>query len=309
MATKKKKSVTGKAKTKAKPAPKKKKTPAKKKTLKAVIDPHVSKRYFMLEFQGYGGEYVAGRTSEAFVQYWLDEDRETSLEDHIWAMHNKVMYGEEDEEESSGFDENSPEVSEGTKYIEYWDLGDIEHNTVVSKEYSSFTVNEIKLHPKAVYEHGEVSWDSKETKKKNFDWSQEMYTINDDYESVDHNTDDLTELYNSELFIYDDKNDIEDPVPVIVCYDGQKGTFHRLYVMTNGEDFDVNKLVVGVNENGMTTYLAEYFYDKVQLNPDNNWFSTWGKGFHASAGYVSQADIDFDTEAAIKEGWEFVVGD
>jgi hypothetical protein len=290
MATKKKKSATG----------------------KATVDPHAGKRYFMLEFHGYGGEYVAGKTSEEFVEYWLDEERETSLEDHIWAMHEKAAYGAEDSEDSdeeSGFDENSPEVCEGVKYIEYYDLGDIEHNTVVSKEYGSFTLNEIKLHPKAVYENGEVTWDSKETKKRNFDWSQQMYSIVEDYPSTDHSTDGLQEVYASELFTYTDKDDLVDPVPVIVCYDGQKGTFHRLYVMTNGEDFDIEKLVVGTNENSMTTYMAEYFYDKVSLTPDYNWLSTWGKGFNATVGYASQDDIDFDTNAAVEEGWVYIVGD
>lgn len=297
-----------------------KKINANKKKATALANPHEGKRYFMLEFGGTGGEFIAAKTTEEFVQYWLDEDRKHELADHVMAMHTKALYGDdldedsddeddESDEEEAGFDSNSPEVQPGVKYVEYWELGDIEHDTVLAKNYASFTVQEIVLHPKAVYKDGTVDWDDKECRKKNFDWSQEKFTVKKDSESKDYNTENLKQVYCQEMYINEDKDSVDDPVPVLMCYDGQKGSFYRLYVQTNGEDFDVNKLVTAVNENNMTEHMTEFFYDKVSLSQDNDYLSTWGKGFHADVGYMSQYDISFNREECLKEGWEYLDGE
>ena len=316
MAAKKKaKTTKPSTKSKKKATAKKLKAPAKKKAVKTIPDPHQGKRYFMLEFGGYGGEFIVAKTSEKFVQYWLDESRENTLDDHVMAMHEKATYGDMDEdtdnednetnnEESGGFDPHSPEVSKGVKYIEYWELGDIEHDTVLSKDSSSFTVQEITLSPKAIYKDGTVDWDDKESSKKNFDWSQEKFTFKEGSESVDYNSSSLTSVYCQEMFVVANKEEVEKPVPVLMCYDAQKGTFFRLFVETNGEDFDVEKLIVGVNENTMTEHMTEFFYDKRSLSQDHDWLSTWGKGFSATVGYMSQHDIKFNREKWLKIGWK-----
>ena len=311
MATK-KKTKTTKPSTKKKVPAKKIKAPAKKKATKKVVDPHAGKRYFMLDFGGYGGELMVDTVPEEFVQYWLDEDRKHLLSDHILAMHEKAAYGDDDyseynedsesDEEEGGFDSNSPEVYPGQKYVEYWSLDGIEHDTVVSADHSSFTVTEIQLHPKAVYVDGAVDWDDKETKKRNFDWSQNKYT--EKGESKDYNTDDRKQVYCTEMFVYDNKKDCEDPVPVLMCYDAQKGSFLRVVVETNGEDFDVDKLVFGVCENTMTTHIDRYFYDKKPLSADMDYLSTWGKGFHTSVGYMPKCDTEYDYAELLKYGWE-----
>jgi hypothetical protein len=312
MATKKKKTKTTKPSTKKKVPAKKIKVPSKKKkAAKVVPNPHAGKRYFMLDFGGYGGEIMVDNVSEEFVQYWLDEDRKDLLSGHILAMHEKAAYGEdfgeevEDEDESddeSEFDSNSPEVVPGRKYVEYWELDGIEHDTVVSAEYSSFTVTEVELHPKAVYQDGAVDWDDKETKKRNFDWSQNRYT--EKGESKDFNTEGIKQVYCTEMFVHDTKKGLVDPVPVLMCYDAQKGSFGRVVVETNGQDFDVNKLVFGVCENTMTTHIDQYFYDKKPLTVDMDYLSTWGKGFHTSVGYMPKADTEYNYEELLKYGWE-----
>lgn len=287
-----------------------KKTPAKKisankKKATATVNPHAGKRYFMLEFGGYGGEFIVGRVSEDFVQYWLEQDNDSYLSDHIMAMHNQAGFGDidnPDDEVPEGFDANSPNVVEDRKFVEYWELDDIEHDTVISKEYSSFTLQEIELHPDAVYQNGEVTWDDKKSSKKNFDWSQEMYTVKED-DSKDYKVEDVKQLYCTEMYVNSEKDTVQDPVPVLMMYDSQKGTFSRIYIETNGDDFDVSKLVVGVNENTMTTHVTEFFYDKVPLTVDNNYLSTWGKGFHCSVGYIPQADITYDRDELLKYGW------
>lgn len=311
MATKKKKTKITKPSTKPKKkAPAKKiKVTAKKKEVKAVPNPHAGKRYFMLDFGGQGGEFLVDTVPEEFVEYWLDEDRKHLLSDHIMAMHEKAAYGEdfdedtdESDEEENGFDSNSPEVVPGRKYVEYWELDSIEHDTVVSAEYSSFTVTEIELHPKAVYQDGAVDWDDKETKKRNFDWSQNKYT--EKGEGKDYGTDGRKQVYCTEMFVYDSKEECEDPVPVLMIYDSQKGSFGRVVVETNGEDFDVDKLVFGVCENTMTTHIDQYFYDKKPLSVDMDYLSTWGKGFHTIAGYMSKGYTEWNYEELLKYGWE-----
>jgi hypothetical protein len=311
----KKKTKTTKPSTKSskKATAKKLKAPAKKKVIKAVANPHAGKRYFMLDFGGYGGELMVDTVPEEFVEYWLDEDRKHLLADHILAMHEKAAYGEdfdedtddedsESDEEEGGFDSNSPEVSPGRKYIEYWELDGIEHDTVVSSESSSFTVTEIVLHPKAVYVDGAVDWDDKETKKRNFDWSQKKYT--EKGVGKDYYTEGRKHVYSTEMFVHDTKKGLVDPVPVLMCYDAQKGSFLRVVVETYGDDFDVNKLVFGVCENTMTTHINQYFYDKKPLSVDMDYLSTWGKGFHVSVGYMPKGDTEWNYEELLRYGWE-----
>ena len=313
MATKKKPTTKPSTKPKKKVPAKKIKKPAKKKAAKTAKNPHEGKRYFMLEFSGYGGEFMFTRVPEDFVKYWLDKDRETSLTDHLYAMHEGAMSFrddmlEEDEADEvtldvpEGFDENSPEVREGTKYIEYWDLDDIEHATVVSAEYSSYTMTEVTLHPKAVYQSGGVEWDDRECKKRNFDWGQKQYT--EKGESKDRSCDSVPHVYCVENFVHDTKKGLVDPVPVLQMYDAQKGTFGRVVVETNGEDFDPEKLVFAVNENSMTTHIEGYYYDQKPLNVDMDYLSTWGKGFHASVGYIPKGDLEWDCQELLRLGWQ-----
>lgn len=313
MATKKKKTTKPSTKPKKKVPAKKIKKPAKKKAVKAVKNPHEGKRYFMLEFGGYGGEFMFTHAPEDFVEYWLDKDRETSLTDHLFAMHEGAMsfsddmLDEEEDDEVTldvpeGFDENSPEVKPGNKYIEYWDLDDIEHDTVLSAEYSSYTVTEVTLNPKAVYVDGGVDWDDKECKKRNFDWSQKQYT--ETGEGKDYSCENVYHVYGVENFVHDTKKGLVDPVPVLQMYDGQKGTFGRIVVETNGEDFDPKKLVFAVNENTMTTHIEGYYYDKKQLSVNMDYLNTWGKGFHASVGYIPAGDLDWNREELLEIGWK-----
>jgi len=313
MATKKKKTTKPSTKPKKKAPAKKIKVATKKSvaTKKKAPNPHEGKRYFMLDFGGYGGELMVDTVPEEFVEYWLDEDRKHGLSDHIMAMHEKAAYGDDfdedtddednesdEEEEEGGFDSNSPEVSPGRKYVEYWELDGIEHDTVVSAEYSSFTVTEIELHPKAVYVDGSVDWDDKECKKRNFDWSQKQYT--ETGEGKDYSCENVSRVYSVENFVHDTKKGLVDPVPVLMCYDAQKGSFGRVVVETNGEDFNIDKLVFGICENTMTTHIDRYFYDKKPLSVDMDNLSTWGKGFHTSVGYIPAGDREWNREELLE---------
>ncbi len=308
MAAKKKTKTTNRStKVKAKPAPKKKKTPAKKKAVKKVANPHVGKRFFRIELGGYGGELIVGRASEEFVEYWLDEDRKESLMDHMHAMNDMMMYGDDlddediERDEIEGFDKDSPEVYEGSGNREYWDFDDIEHETMVSYEYGSYNVTEVTVDPRAQYVDGQLEWNEKETRKKTFDWSANMTTeIEGTAQSYSYDNC----VVSRELYINDTKKGLVDPVPVIMMYDSQKGVFGHVYVMTNGDDFDPKKFVYVALDNTMSSNAEMFYYDKVGLSVDTNELSTWGKGFYANVGYIPKGDIEYDFNELLKQGWE-----
>lgn len=290
-----------------KKAPAKKKSPAKKKKVaKAIPNPHVGKRYFRIELAGYGGELVVAKASEEFVQYWSDESREGCLEDHIWAMNERAMMGDMDEDEdvecsTEGYDEDSPPLVEGLGPTEWFEMGDIEHDTMLSKEHSVYTVTEITVDPRAEYVGGELQWQDKYSSKKNFDWSSEKFTEIANT-TKEYNFDKC--VASPEMYLDNDKSEMEHPVPVMMLYDAQKGVFGHIVVQTNGEDFDPNKFVYLLLENTMSDSIQYYFYDKQSLSVDTGWMSTSGKGFHASVGYLEKWDVNPDINAMIEEGWK-----
>ena len=303
MAAKKKTKTTNRStKVKAKPAPKKKKTPAKKKAVKKIVNPHVGKRFFRIELAGYGGELIVGRSSDEFVNYWLDEDRKDLLGDHMNAMNDMTMYeNDEDMEKPDGFDSDSPEVYEGSGNKEYWEFDDIEHEHMLSYEYTQYTVTEITVDPRAEYIGGSLDWQSQYTNKRNFDWSSQMYT------EIDGTTKEYQFdkcVVTRELYVHNSKEGVVDPTPVIMMYDSQKGTFGHLYVMTNGEDFDPDKFVYSALDNTMASNAENYYYDKVQLSVDNGCLDTWGKGFYANVGYIPKGELEFNYEEMLAEGWK-----
>jgi len=294
--------MAAKKKTKTTNRSTKVKKPVKKKTTKKVVDVHAGKRYFRIELNGRGSEIIIGRASEQFVEYWLNEERNEMLMSHLHGMNDMIMYeGEEDVETPEGYDSNSPEVYEGSGNREYWEFDDIDHDTMVSYDYSGYTVNEIKVDPRTEYYKGGLGWNDKESRKRNFDWSAEMFTTVEGTEQ-EHNFDKV--VCSRELFVHDTKKGLVEPQPVMVIYDIQKGTFGHIVVQTNGEDFDPNKLVVSIIESGVGEHIETYYYDKQQVSVDTNWLDTWGKGSGAYVGYAPLYDIEFDFEKYLEEGWE-----
>ena len=299
--TKKTKTTKRSTKVKAKPAPKKKKVPAKKKAVKKIVNPHIGKRFFKIELAGYGGELIVGNASEAFVEYWLDEDRKEALMDHMHGMNDMIMYEDDEDMEVDGFDKDSPEVYEGSGNREYWEFDDIEHETMVSYEYGRYSVTEINVDPRAEYKDGELTWSDAATKKRNFDWGSKLYTeVEGSFKEYEHENN----VVCRELYIHDSKDGVVDPVPVIMMYDSQKGVFGHVYVMTNGEDFDPKKFAFVALDNTMSSNAEMFYYDKQSLTVDNNELSTWGKGFYASVGYIPKGEIEYDWQGALEEGWK-----
>jgi hypothetical protein len=273
---------------------------------KAPVNPHQGRRFFRIELAGYGGELLVGRASEEFVAYWSQEERKELLMDHMHGMNDMIMYSDDDDTDvPEGFDQDSPEVYPGSGNQEYWEFCDIEHDTMVSYDYGRYSVTEITVDPRAEYKDGELTWSEAATKKRNFDWGSQLYTeVEGSTKEYDHENN----VVCRELYLHDTKEaafkvcDAE-PIPAIMMYDSQKGTFGHVYVMTDGEDFDPKKFAYASLDNTMSNNIYMLFYDKQSLTVDCNELSTWGKGFFANVGYLPKCEVEYDWQSALEEGW------
>lgn len=286
---------------------------AKKKTAnkKVVKNPYEGKRFFKIDLSGYGGELIVGRASEEFVEYWQNKKRKDRLGEHLQAMNEMAMYSDDMLEEAEddeftldipeGFDKDSPEVHEDAGNREYWEFDDVEHETMLCADHAQYTVTEITIDPRAEYVQGELQWQDKYSNKKNFDWSSEMFTEITDT-TKEYGFDKV--VVDRELFLLDKKSKLDDPVPVVMMYDSHKGTFGHLVVMTDGEDFDSNKLVISTLDNTMSTNVEYYYYDKQSLSVDTSCMDTWGKGFFAQVGWVEKQEVETNYTALLDEGWK-----
>ena len=205
-----------------------------------------------------------------------------------------------DYEMPDGFNSDSPEIRPGLGNREYWELDDYENETMVNPEYTPYTVTEIIPDKRTRYNSGLLEWQDGVTNKRNFDWSSKMFTEIDGT-TVEYKYE--NNIYDRDLLLDNDKSSLTKPVPIIMMYDGQKGTFGHVYVVTNGEDFDPKKFAYTSITNTMSNGIDGYYYDKQQLDVDTNELSTWGKGFYASVGYVEQEELAYNHEALLEEGW------
>ena len=194
-----------------------------------------------------------------------------------------------------------PEVYEGSGNREYWDFDDIEHETTLNPEYTQYTVVEITPDPRTEYKNGELDWQNVVTKKRNFDWSSSKFT---EIEGTSKEYQFTNCVVDRDLLLDNDKSNLDDPVPVIMMYDSQKGVFGHIVIQTNGEDFDPKKFAHTSMTNTMSNGVEGYYYNKESLTVDNNELSTWGKGFYASVGWVEKLEIEYDYQAMLDEGWK-----
>ena len=276
-----------------------------KKVVEKVVAPAKTKRYFMVEIGGRGGEIIVGTSTKEFVEYWKDRDGE--LSDHLSSLvevsdHEEYSPDDEDFEYPEYYDKDSPTVN-GKKIKPYFDYDDVEHDTGVSVDDHSYTVTEIELDPNVEYtKFGELSWKDSANDDDDFDeYSSEKFT---EIKNVGEFASFNTTLYYREIIIEDDKSKVDEPIPVVMMYDSQKGTFGRVYVETNGEDFDPNKFTVGVLQVNADEIIMEIFYDKKSCPMDTDCLNTWGKGFFATVGYMEKDYLKFNRKAWIKEGWK-----
>lgn len=287
-----------------------KKTTAKKKTAKKVAEKTApaTKRYFMLEIGGRGGEVIVGSSTKEFVDYWKGRDGE--LCDHLLSLtevsdHLEYSPDDEDFEFPEGYDPDSP-TPDGKKTLQpHFAYDDIEHETSVSSDsdYHSYSITEIKLDSDVEYVNGDIDWKDGITDDEDFDWYRDKFEqvklISEDGQHSFNTT-----LYCRELFTESENSKADKPIPVVMSCDAQKGTFGRVFVETNGEDFDPSKLTIGVLENDMMDLVYEIFYGKQSLSVNTDNLNTWGKGFFATVGYMEKDFLKFNRKAWIKEGFK-----
>lgn len=281
-----------------------KKKPAAKKTKEPAP---TNKRYFMLQISGRGGEVVMGTSTKEFVEYWKGRDSE--LADHMYSLndvaeHLEFSSDDEDYEYPEYYDQDSP-TPDGKDIKPYFDYDDILHETSVSSDsnYHSYSVTEITLDKDAEYVNGDIEWKEGITDDDDFDWGRSKFEVVKTIAEEGKYSFNTT-IYCRELFMESDKSSVDKPVPVVAIGDIQKGTFGCVYVETDGEDFDPNKLSVGVIENNMIDVVEEIFYGRQSLNMDTDSLGTDGKGMFATVGYIEKDLLKFNRKAWIKEGFK-----
>ena len=242
------------------------------KTKKSTIRTKKSaKRYFKIYTGRYGGELTVGTISKEFVEYWQPklEDGDSEL------IETLQRYEYEDDDMG---DPDSPIPKED--YNAWHDCDDLEHVTGPFSD-NQYSWVEVKLHTDAVYSDGLVQW--KEGKEHGYE--VQMYEeIGDESDVHDYNV----YVYGREAYTNNIDECVE-PIPVLQFFSSEKGNFGEVVVETNGEDFDPEKLQIGVVETDLATIIEQYWYDRKPLQVDFNYSDTYGKGYYATVGFMNPA--------------------
>jgi hypothetical protein len=243
-----------------------------------------STRYFCVQISGAGGEFLVGTVPEQFVEHWKIGNREYELVDYLASLDGSDDDYDEDYDESyPNTDDNNDLPSHARLDVEdYHELGDIEHDTMLSADDAYYTVVEIKPHPHSRFKNGELQWNPRYSNRAKFDWSQSLFEVLDqqgEYEFINVKSTHLLHLENNSA-------NLENPLPCVMIYDQQKGKFGHLIVETQGEDFDPALLQLSVVDASMGRFISEYRYRDQHLSLDITEFDTWNKGFLAAVGYL-----------------------
>lgn len=229
----------------------------------------MSKRYFKIEFNGYGGEYTIGRVTADFVEYWKDRD-EDELIDHI----NNVGWGDE------VADTESPDMTDDGN-LATWECDDIDHLNGCYAD-NGYWVTEVAL--------------------KNPDaWDEDYQVVTDPYENEEElgdseRIDDFANsVYGRELYTCSPDTEGE-LVPVLQWHSSEKGNFGIAYVVTDGEDFNPDLLSITTVETDLAEFVETVWYGETQLEICYDWADTNGKGLYASVGYVNPDWLDASPE-------------
>lgn len=232
----------------------------------------MSKRLFRIDGSRWGGEFVVGKVTEEFVDYWYD--REDELCEHVWGLE----FGDDEE----GVDPDSPPIIEDMEnYNAWYELDDFEHNSncIIGDE---FTVTEVT---------GKTPDD------------MEAWEYSEDHVEFLPN-----HLYSREIY-FEAKDDVpeKERIPAIIFHSSEKGSFGSWFVETNGEDFDPSKVAVVVMETEMGEFIEELYYDKQSIECNYDYCDSRGKGTFAKVGYMNKSYYDSQdkiTEKFLKEAWK-----
>ena len=96
---------------------------------------------------------------------------------------------------------------------------------------------------------------------------------------------DFQTKYNSSVDNIDVAEVVENTQYVFTGYSSEKGTFGDYSIVTNGADFDPNKLTFMLTSNPQEATLEAIEYDGVEIYNDGG--DTTGKGYYASIWKIS----------------------
>lgn len=232
------------------------------------------KRYFKINTGFYGGEVVVGKSTEDFVSYWANAGQQ-GLTEHL----ERMNWGED------VVDVNSPTLTEDGD-VPWPEVDDYEH---LNGPYSDneFVVCEIELADGVTYEEGSFLYPD--------DWEYEQLP----YEAVseDEHFFCSNHVYSREVYTYE-KTDREenDYIPVFQFHLAGKGSFGEVVVETDGEDFDPEKLAIGIVETDLCEIIEAYWYDGVMLTINFEDSSSTAKGTYACVGYMNKKWYDSPSE-------------
>ena len=204
------------------------------------------RRFFRLDFFGYGGEFAAGSVDKAFVDYWLEVGDNQALYDHLQALD----FGDDD-----SIDLDSPALEEGSEFYGMWEQDEYEHTCSLTP-HSRYFVSEINN----LKEMKEIS-EPEDYEIENVVYGREgMYLCGEDYEG--------------------------NKQPVLLLYSIEKGNFFQCIVETGEEGFAPNLLCVTTLETEMDAFVERVFYGKQELELVYDSCSTTGKAMEAMVGYI-----------------------
>ena len=206
-----------------------------------------TKRYFRVFLSGYRGERVYGSLTQEQYEFWKDLDEEDIIAHAFWDPW-------EENDENPIFDDEDP------RFLGYWhENDDLFHEIGVGEDTAYITVEE---------------------------YDGETYNSNNISTPLDRiSWQDFQTKYNSTV----DENDLEEVLEntqyVFSGYSSEKGIFGDYSIVTNGADFDPNKLTFMLTSNPQEVILEAIEYDGVEIYNDGG--DTTGKGYYASIWKIS----------------------
>ena len=206
-----------------------------------------TKRHFRVFLSGYGGERVYGSLTQDQYEFWKDLDEEDIIAHACWDPW-------EENDENPIFDDEDP------RFLGYWhENDDLFHEIGVGEDTAYITVEE---------------------------YDGETYNSNNISTPLDRiSWQDFQTKYNSTV----DENDLEEVLEntqyVFSGYSSEKGTFGDYSIVTNGADFDPNKLTFMLTSKPQEATLEAIEYDGVEIYNDGG--DTTGKGYYASIWKIS----------------------
>jgi len=230
----------------------------------------MANRLFRIDVGIWGGELTIGQVNEDFVKHFVDKPEQDLID-----------------------------------YMSDWSCGDADEDipTPVTEECEYYDINDIEWIDGSC---GNTEWSFVELPIDVEPGTRESMDNEREGEKFEPH-----HLYDREAY-FDDNEDAKENypgkvVPVLMYYATEKGSMGCWFVETEGEDFDPKKVAYSTVCTNIEEMLDSVWYDKEELEEQNEWKSTNGKGLYASVGWMNLDWHDTIESKAkeIDECWEY----